>query len=92
MNLVRCGLTAIISSVPEPLIEARQVEKFYQQPSQNRIQVIAPLSLAVYPGEILTLLGPSGSGKSTLLRILTGLSSASSGQVLWHNTLVSGPC
>jgi NitT/TauT family transport system ATP-binding protein len=92
MNLVRCGLAAIISSVPEPLIEARQVEKFYEQPSQNRIQVIAPLSLAVYPGEILTLLGPSGSGKSTLLRILTGLSSASSGQVLWHNTPVSGPC
>jgi NitT/TauT family transport system ATP-binding protein len=78
--------------VPEPLIEARQVEKFYDQPSDNRIQVIAPLDLAVYPGEILTLLGPSGSGKSTLLRILTGLSPASAGQVLWHGSPVSGPC
>jgi NitT/TauT family transport system ATP-binding protein len=78
--------------VPEPLIEARQVEKFYDQPSDNRIQVIAPLNLAIYPGEILTLLGPSGSGKSTLLRILTGLSSASSGQVLWHGSPVNGPC
>jgi NitT/TauT family transport system ATP-binding protein len=85
-------LAAIIISVPEPLIEARQVEKFYDQPSDNRIQVIAPLDLAVYPGEILTLLGPSGSGKSTLLRILTGLSSASSGQVLWHGSPVNGPC
>src|SRR5580698_2418735 len=92
MNLVRLGLAAIIISVPEPLIEARQVEKFYDQPSDNRIQVIAPLDLAVYPGEILTLLGPSGSGKSTLLRILTGLSSASSGQVLWHGSPVNGPC
>src|SRR5580700_12138053 len=78
--------------VPEPLIEARQVEKFYDQPSDNRIQVIAPLDLAVYPGEILTLLGPSGSGKSTLLRILTGLSEASAGQVLWHGSPVTGPC
>jgi NitT/TauT family transport system ATP-binding protein len=78
--------------VPEPLIEARQVEKFYDQPSDNRIQVIAPLNLAVYPGEILTLLGPSGSGKSTLLRILTGLSQASAGQVLWHGSPVNGPC
>jgi NitT/TauT family transport system ATP-binding protein len=77
--------------VPEPLIEARQVEKFYEQPSENRIQVIAPLDLAVYPDEILTLLGPSGSGKSTLLRILTGLSAASAGQVLWHGAPIDGP-
>jgi NitT/TauT family transport system ATP-binding protein len=77
--------------VPEPLIEARQVEKFYDQPSDNRIQVIAPLDLAVYPDEILTLLGPSGSGKSTLLRILTGLSAASAGQVLWHGSPINGP-
>jgi NitT/TauT family transport system ATP-binding protein len=77
--------------VPEPLIEARQVEKYYEQPNENRIQVIAPLDLAVYPDEILTLLGPSGSGKSTLLRILTGLSSASAGQVLWHGAPIHGP-
>src|SRR5271169_3546109 len=92
MNFVDSGHAAIISSVPEPLIEARQVEKFYDQPSDNRIQVIAPLDLAIYPGEILTLLGPSGSGKSTLLRILTGLSQASAGQVLWHGSPIDGPC
>jgi NitT/TauT family transport system ATP-binding protein len=50
------------------------------------------LDLAIYPGEILTLLGPSGSGKSTLLRILTGLSQASAGQVLWHGSPINGPC
>ncbi len=79
-------------SVPEALIEARQIEKYYQQPNQNRIQVIAPLDLAVYPGEILALLGPSGSGKSTLLRILTGLARASAGQILWHGQPTTGPC
>jgi NitT/TauT family transport system ATP-binding protein len=77
--------------VAEPLIEARKVEKFYGQPGANRIQVIAPLDLCVYPGEILALLGPSGSGKSTLLRILTGLAQASAGEVLWHGQPVSGP-
>ena len=77
--------------VAEPLIEARKVEKFYGQPGENRIQVIAPLDLCVYPGEILALLGPSGSGKSTLLRILTGLARASAGEVLWHNQPVTGP-
>lgn len=78
--------------MPEALIEARQVEKFYDQPRDNRIQVIAPLDLAIYPDEILTLLGPSGSGKSTLLRILTGLAQPSAGQVLWHGASVKGPC
>ena len=38
-------------------------------------------SLAVAPGEFVSLLGPSGCGKSTLLRLLAGLDVASSGRV-----------
>ncbi len=78
--------------VPEPLIAGRQIEKYYSQDGETRIQVIAPTDLAVYPGEILAVLGPSGSGKSTLLRMLTGLSAPSAGEVLWHGRPVSGPC
>jgi NitT/TauT family transport system ATP-binding protein len=68
----------------KPLIEARAVEKFYPAPDGHRIQVIAPLDITIYSGQILALLGPSGSGKSTLLRILTGLSEPSSGEVQWN--------
>jgi NitT/TauT family transport system ATP-binding protein len=68
----------------EPIIQARQVEKYYAQSRDARIQVIAPTDLAIYPCEIVALLGPSGSGKSTLLRMLSGLSQPSAGQVLWH--------
>jgi NitT/TauT family transport system ATP-binding protein len=70
---------------PVPIIEARQLEKFYPQPDGSRIQVIAATDLAVYPGQIIALLGASGCGKSTLLRMLTGLSPASAGSVFWHS-------
>jgi NitT/TauT family transport system ATP-binding protein len=77
-------------SVPEPIIEARQLEKHYPQADGSRIQVIAPIDLAIYPGQIIALLGASGCGKSTLMRMLTGLSPATGGAVYWHGQPVNG--
>ena len=45
-------------------------------------EVLAGVSLAVEPGEIVTILGPNSSGKSTLLRALLGILPVSSGEVL----------
>ena len=73
----------------EAIIRAERVEKYYAQPSENRIQVIAATDLSIVPGEIVALLGPSGSGKSTLLRMLTGLSKPSAGEVYWHEKPIS---
>ena len=44
-------------------------------------EVLKGVSLAVEPGEIVTILGPNGSGKSTLLRALLGILPVSSGEV-----------
>src|ERR1700730_17647655 len=74
----------------EPIIEIRHVEKWYVLPEGNRIEVIAPTDLALYPEQIVALLGPSGSGKSTLLRIVSGLIPPSAGQVLWHGEPLRG--
>jgi len=78
-----------VSTGVEPIIEARKLEKFYPQPDGQRIQVIAPTDLAIYPGQIIALLGPSWCGKSTMLRMLTGLSPTSSGNVYWHGQPVA---
>lgn len=43
--------------------------------------VLTGVSLAIQPGEIVTILGPNGSGKSTLLRALLGILPPSGGQV-----------
>jgi len=73
-----------IPRAAEAIIRAEKIEKYYAQPSQNRIQVISPTDLTIVHGEIVALLGPSGSGKSTMLRMLSGLSRPSGGQVYWH--------
>ena len=84
------GAVSSVIATPEPIIEARKLEKFYAQPDGTRIQVISATDLAVYPGKIIALLGPSGCGKSTLLRMLTGLSPSSAGEVYWHGQPVRG--
>jgi ABC-type multidrug transport system fused ATPase/permease subunit len=77
--------------VAERIIEARAVEKRFQQPDGHQILVIAATDITVEAGSIVALLGPSGSGKSTLLRMLTGLTDPSSGEVLWHGKPI-GDC
>ena len=58
-------------------LELRGVSKsFHDQP------VLRDISLQVPDGSFTILLGPSGCGKSTLLRIIAGLESQTSGQVL----------
>ena len=74
------------SAVPHveslPIIEARQIEKYFQQPEGREIQVVAPMDFSIEPNTILALLGPSGSGKSTILRMLSGLLAPSRGEIL----------
>ena len=47
-----------------------------------RRAALREVSMDLFPGQIVLLMGPSGSGKSTLLAILSGLLEPDSGQVL----------
>lgn len=81
---------AQVAAPTAPIIEARHIEKSFQRSGGARVQVIAPTSLCLESGMIVALLGPSGSGKSTLLRMLSGLTTPSSGEVLWHGKPLAG--
>ncbi|QEG26885.1 ABC transporter ATP-binding protein YtrE [Gemmata obscuriglobus] len=47
-----------------------------------RRAALREVSIDLYPGQLVLLMGPSGSGKSTLLAVLSGLLEPDSGQVL----------
>ena len=50
------------------------------------LQVLNGISLTVYAGEVVCLIGPSGSGKSTLLRCTNGLEALDGGAIDFEGT------
>jgi branched-chain amino acid transport system ATP-binding protein len=59
-----------------PLLEVADVHTHY-----GSIEALKGVSLAVEPGEVVTLIGSNGAGKSTTLRSISGLTPPSSGSV-----------
>ncbi|MFC9177553.1 MULTISPECIES: ABC transporter ATP-binding protein [Streptomyces] len=55
------------------------------------VTALSEVSLDVAPGEFVAIVGPSGCGKSTLLKLVAGLLTASSGEVLLGGERVDGP-
>jgi putative ABC transport system ATP-binding protein len=64
----------------QPVIELHQVDKVYQSGGVS-FQALYGISLQVYQGEFLGIIGKSGAGKSTLLNMLTGVDQSTSGTV-----------
>ena len=61
-----------------PLLELRKVCAAY-----GRQPVLQHVSLSLYPGQTLAVIGESGSGKSTTARVISGLLPPGSGQLLY---------
>jgi ABC-2 type transport system ATP-binding protein len=59
------------------MLEVRHLVKRYAG-----VTAVHNVSFEVRPGEVLGLLGPNGSGKSTTVKVLTGLLSPTSGDIL----------
>jgi sulfonate transport system ATP-binding protein len=62
-------------------LDIRHVRKRYVQ-QDTALDVLDDISLRVRPGEFVSVLGASGCGKSTLLRLIAGLDTDYSGEIL----------
>ena len=75
--------------MPEPLLSLRHLYKTYQM-GEVAVHALSDVSLDIYPGEFIVILGPSGSGKSTLLNIIGGMDTASAGEIVFSGSRLDG--
>jgi putative ABC transport system ATP-binding protein len=69
----------------EPIVQTSNLSKSYYRGEQT-IQALWHVSMAVAPGEMVSIIGPSGCGKSTLLMLLGGLDKPTAGSVKLKGT------
>jgi len=66
-----------------PILEIKNVTKLYRDKGKT-IRALNDVSLDLYPGEILGLLGVNGAGKTTLSSIIATLHPPTSGTILFE--------
>ena len=62
----------------EPLLRIENIHKFFQG-----VHALKGISLEIYPGEIIGLVGDNGAGKSTLIKIISGLIKPDRGKIFF---------
>ncbi len=63
------------------MITIRDISKTFEG-KEGSVVALEPLSQHIAEGELVSIIGPSGCGKSTLLRIIAGLETPSSGEIV----------
>ena len=68
----------------EAILTLRDIQKSFPG-----VHALKGVSLNVYPGEVMALLGENGAGKSTLMKVLTGVYQRDSGEIVFKGRPVA---
>jgi len=79
------------TTTPDPIIRMERVSKTYEivrlpglfgrRGTEQVLDVVTNFTLAVAPGEFVSIIGPSGCGKTTVLFLLAGLRDPTGGTI-----------
>lgn len=76
-----------VAPTPEPtalpLVSGVVVRKVSFRYPETDVDVLTDVDLEIQPGQLVALVGENGSGKSTLAKIVSGLYSPTSGELIW---------
>ena len=72
-----------------PVIKIRDLTKVFHLGGDNDVHALRSVSLDIFPGEMVAIMGPSGSGKSTLMNIIGCLDSPTGGDYYLDGIKVS---
>lgn len=70
-------------------LHARNIQKFFDS-AGYKLHTLGGIDISVDAGEFVCIVGPSGCGKSTFLRIVAGLDTPDSGEIIFDGHKVTG--
>ena len=82
IEVTEASVTYMIRQGASPTLKETVIQAFKRESHDVEIQAIQNLSLSLYPGEVLAVVGRNGAGKSTLLKMLARVLPPTTGRVV----------